>query len=308
MSLPEQAAALRELHRPGTPLLLPNAWDVSSAALIAARFAAVATSSGAIARSLGRKDGQQAPVGEMLAVAARIAEAVDVPVTVDAEAGYGLAPAELVERLLEAGVAGCNLEDTDYARGGLADVQAQCDLLAGVVAAGAAAGVPLVVNARVDVFLRARSGDRAWTGDRAGGGDRAGTGAGAAAGGQAGSGDRAGAGAGTAAGGQAGSGGRAAAVHEAAVVDEAISRGLQYLAAGADCVYPIMAAGEDVIGRLVDGLGGRVNVMYRPGAPSLARLAELGVARISFGSGLHAAMCSWLGRTLDQLAAGAPPY
>jgi 2-methylisocitrate lyase-like PEP mutase family enzyme len=255
MSLPEQAAALRKLHRPGGPLLLPNVWDVPSALLVAARFAAVATSSAAVARSLGREDGQAAPVGEMLDAAARIAAAVDVPVTVDAEAGYGLAPGELVGRLLEAGAVGCNLEDTDHERGGLADVRTQCDLLAGVVAAGAAAGVPLVVNARVDVFVRARSGDDL-----------------------------------------------------AALVAEAISRGRQYLAAGADCVYPITATGDDVIGRLAEGLEGRVNVMYRPGAPSLARLAELGVARISLGSGLHAAMCSWLGGTLDQLAAGQPPY
>ena len=255
MNLPAYATALRELHRPGAPLLLPNAWDVPSALLVAARFAAVATSSAAVARSLGHQDGQAAPVGEMLAAAARIAAAVDVPVTVDAEAGYGLAPGELVERLLEAGVAGCNLEDTDYQRGGLADVQAQCDLLAGVVAAGAAAGVPLVVNARIDVFLRAGRQDS-----------------------------------------------------PASVIDEAISRGQRYLAAGADCVYPITATGEDVIASLAEGLGGRVNVLYRPGAPSLARLAELGVARISLGSGLHTAMCSWLSDALDQLAAGTPPY
>lgn len=258
MSLSEQAAALRALHRPGAPLLLPNAWDVPSAVLVAARFAAVATSSGAVARSLGREDHQAAPASEMLAAAARIAAAVDVPVTTDAEAGYGLAPADLAERLIEAGVAGCNLEDTDYGHsGGLTDVRAQSDFLAGVVQAGTAAGVPLVVNARVDVFLQAsRSGEGA----------------------------------------------------TAAVVDEAISRGRRYLAAGADCVYPITATGDDVIARLCDGLDGRVNVLYRPGVPSLARLAELGVARISFGSGLHAAMCSWLSGTLDQLAAGTPPY
>ncbi len=268
MSLSERAAALREMHRPGAPVLLPNAWDVPSALLVAARFAVVATSSAAVARSLGYEDGQAAPVGEMMAAAGRIAAAVDVPVTVDAEAGYGLAPAELVERLLEAGVAGCNLEDTDYEHGGLVDVQAQCDFLAGVVAAGAAAGVPLVVNARVDVFLRAaaRGGN-----NEAGNGDAAGSG----------SGDQA-----------------------ADVVAEAISRGRRYLAAGADCVYPITAAGDDVIGRLTDGMGGPVNILYRPGVSGLMRLAELGVARISLGSGLHSAMCAWLQETLEELAVG----
>jgi 2-methylisocitrate lyase-like PEP mutase family enzyme len=256
MSLPTRAALLRELHQPGTPLLLPNAWDVASAALVAARFPAVATSSGAVAHSLGYQDHQAAPVAEMLAAARRIAAAVDVPVTVDAEAGYGLAPRELAERLLETGAVGCNLEDTDHERGGLVDVHAHCDLLAGVRAAAADAGVPLVLNARVDVFLHARNSDQA----------------------------------------------------SAAVVDGAIARGRRYLAAGADCVYPITADRDEDIGRLADGLAGRVNVMYRPGTPSLERLAQLGVARISFGSGLHAAACSWLGDTLDQLAAGRPPY
>ncbi len=259
MSLSEHAAALREMHRPGAPVLLPNAWDIPSALLVAARFPVVATSSAAVARSLGYEDGQAAPVGEMMAAAGRIAAAVDVPVTVDAEAGYGLAPDELVARLLEAEVVGCNLEDTDYRHGGLVDVQAQCDFLAGVVAAGAAAGVPLVVNARVDVFLRAAAGP--------GSGDEAAT----------------------------------------DVVAEAISRGRRYLATAADCVYPILAAGDDVIGRLTDGMGGPVNILYRPGVSGLMRLAELGVARISLGSGLHSAMCAWLQETLEELAVGLSP-
>jgi 2-methylisocitrate lyase-like PEP mutase family enzyme len=93
-----------------------------------------------------------------------------------------------------------------------------------------------------------------------------------------------------------------------AVIDAAIWRGRRYLAAGADCVYPIMAAGDEVMGKLADAFGGRVNVLYRPGAPGLGRLAELGVARISLGSGLHAAACSWLSNTLSELAAGQPPY
>jgi 2-methylisocitrate lyase-like PEP mutase family enzyme len=69
-----------------------------------------------------------------------------------------------------------------------------------------------------------------------------------------------------------------------------------------------MAADDEVIGALVEALDGRVNVLYRPGAPSLARLAQLGVARVSLGSGLHAAMCSWLDKVLSELAAGNPPY
>src|SRR5215475_7391583 len=106
---------LRSLHRAGDPLLLPNAWDVATArAVVAAGFPVVATTSGGVAASLGYEDHEGAPAGEMLDAAARIARGVDVPVTVDAEAGYGMTPAELVSSLRNAGAAGCNLEDTDH--------------------------------------------------------------------------------------------------------------------------------------------------------------------------------------------------
>ena len=84
---------LRSLHVPGTPLVLPNAWDVASArAVVAAGFPVVATTSGGVAASLGYEDHERAPGDEMLAAAGRIAGAVEVPVTVDAEAGYGMEP------------------------------------------------------------------------------------------------------------------------------------------------------------------------------------------------------------------------
>src|ERR1700754_2036109 len=107
---------LRSLHRPGTPLLLPNAWDVATArAVVAAGYPVVATTSAGVAATLGYADHEGAPGDEMLAVAARTARGVDVPVTVDAEAGYGMQPAELVAALRGVGAAGCNLEDTDHA-------------------------------------------------------------------------------------------------------------------------------------------------------------------------------------------------
>ncbi|MEU5259355.1 isocitrate lyase/phosphoenolpyruvate mutase family protein [Amycolatopsis sp. NPDC021455] len=153
--LKAHADLLRELHH-GKPLVLPNAWDEASAELVVeAGFPVVATSSAAVADVLGHQDGEKAPWREMFAAAARIAAAVPVPVTVDAEAGYGLRPDELVDRLLEAGAAGCNLEDTDHRAGGLVDAAAQADWLARVRAAADASGVPLVVNARIDVFLPA---------------------------------------------------------------------------------------------------------------------------------------------------------
>jgi len=145
---------LRSLQRPGDPLLLPNAWDVATArAVVAAGFPVVATTSGGVAATLGYEDHEGAPGDEMLAAAARIARGVDVPVTVDAEAGYGMEPAELVAALRTAGASGCNLEDSDYAAGTLREPERHAEWLSAVRRAASEGGYPLVVNARVDVFL-----------------------------------------------------------------------------------------------------------------------------------------------------------
>jgi len=151
----DKAASLRAQHVPGQPVVLPNAWDAASArAIERAGFAAVATSSAAIAECLGHPDGEQAPVGEMLAAATRIAHAVAVPVTVDFERGYRLAPAELVERFAATGAVGLNLEDSDPATGELIEPEEQAAFLAAVRAEAVAARVDLVINARVDAFVR----------------------------------------------------------------------------------------------------------------------------------------------------------
>ncbi|AOP50191.1 isocitrate lyase/PEP mutase family protein [Streptomyces lydicus] len=146
------AAALRALHHgPELPLVLPGPWDAASAKVFAdAGFPALATPSAGVAASLGYRDGQT-PAAEMFAAVARIARAVDIPVTADVEAGYGLSAEELVGRLLDAGAVGCNLEDTDPATGALRDPREQADWLARV---RAAAGDALVVNARIDTYLR----------------------------------------------------------------------------------------------------------------------------------------------------------
>src|SRR5881409_3073345 len=156
----DRCDVLRSLHVPGTPLLLPNAWDAASArAVVAAGFPVVATTSGGVAATLGYEDHEGAPAEEMLAAAARIARAVDVPVTVDAEAGYGLAPGDLVDALARVGAAGCNLEDTDHATGSLADTGHHADWLARVRSAAADRNYGLVINARIDVFLASRGAD-----------------------------------------------------------------------------------------------------------------------------------------------------
>jgi 2-methylisocitrate lyase-like PEP mutase family enzyme len=145
---------LRSLHRPGAPLLLPNAWDVATArAVVAAGFPVVATTSGGVAAALGYEDGEGAPAAEMLAAAGRIAQGVDVPVTVDAEAGYGETPGELASALRNVGAAGCNVEDTDHAAGSLRDLDRQADWLRELRRAASEDGYRLVINARIDVFV-----------------------------------------------------------------------------------------------------------------------------------------------------------
>ena len=150
----DAASRLAALHVPGNPLVLPNIWDAASAAAtVRAGFGAVATSSGAVAAVLGYDDHEKAPADEMFAAIARICRSVSVPVTADLEAGYGLPADELVDRLLEAGAVGCNLEDTDYRSGGRTAPDVQADYLAAVRQASSAAGVPLVLNARIDSWV-----------------------------------------------------------------------------------------------------------------------------------------------------------
>jgi 2-methylisocitrate lyase-like PEP mutase family enzyme len=151
--LQSRCELLRSLHHPGAPLLLPNAWDVPTAkAVVAAGFPVVATTSVGVAATLGYED-HEAGADEMLAAAARIARGVDAPVTIDAEAGYGMHPAELVAALKSAGAAGCNLEDTDHAAGSLRDPDANAEWLSSVRRAASENDYPLVINARVDVFF-----------------------------------------------------------------------------------------------------------------------------------------------------------
>lgn len=85
--------------------------------------------------------------------------------------------------------------------------------------------------------------------------------------------------------------------------DEAIERGRRYLDAGADCIYPIVAGDEADIAAMVQALG-TINVMLRPGAPSVARCAELGVARVSTAAGLFRIMTSQVSAVLTSLRDG----
>jgi 2-methylisocitrate lyase-like PEP mutase family enzyme len=243
---------LRSLHRPGDPLLLPNAWDVATArAVVAAGFPVVATTSAGVAGTLGYEDHEGAPGDEMLAAAARIVRGVEVPVTVDAEAGYGMAPAELVAALRSAGAAGCNLEDSDYAAGSLRDPDRHAEWLSAVRQAASDDDYPLVINARIDVFLHPFL---------------------------------AGAGAGT----------------QEELVPEALRRAHAYLEAGVDCVYPITLWEAGALRRFTAEVS-PVNVVRLPQAPSLAELAALGVARVSWGHLLYHGAMARFGEQLASL-------
>jgi 2-methylisocitrate lyase-like PEP mutase family enzyme len=243
---------LRSLHVPGTPLVLPNAWDVASArAVVAAGFPVVATTSGGVAASLGYEDHERAPRAEMLAAARRIAGAVEV-VTVDAEAGYGMEPGDLVAALKKMGAAGCNLEDTDHATGELRDPVEHAAWLRAVRQAASDQSYPLVINARIDVFLSA-----------------------------------------LASGSDAGS--------QAELVSEALRRAHAYVEAGADCVFPIVLWERDALATFVSEVPGPVNVLRIPQAPSHAELAELGVARLSYGSLLHRDAMEQFSRVLESV-------
>lgn len=249
--LTHQAQRLHALHHGSAPLILANVWDASSArAVEAAGAAAIATTSVGVAEALGYLDGQDTPVPEVFDAIRRISRAVHLPVSADVEAGYGLDSYELADRLLEAGAVGLNLEDSDH--GGDADlrpVKACCDYLQGLWEAGRGRGVGLVINARVDVFLR-RVGPRELR------------------------------------------------------FDEALRRARLYIEAGADCVFPIGLAGESAIARFVHEVGAPVNILLRPGTPSIERLADLGVARISVGGQLAHAVGNQVEKSARVLLAG----
>lgn len=225
------AERLRALHVPGDPVTFANVWDVATAKAVAAMGApAIATSSIAVALTNGFEDNDTMPPEVAFGAVARIAAAVDVPVTADLEAGYQLPARDFVRRLLEAGAVGCNFEDSDHhGPGVVVPADAHAARVRELRAAADAAGVPIVINARIDLFHERRDGT--------------------------------------------------AGPH----LPEAIERGRAYLAAGADCVYPIFLAEEEALAEMVEALDGRVNALHRPGAPSLDRLREIGVSRISTG-------------------------
>ena len=143
----EKAEVFRALHRGPDILVLPNTWDCASARIVEeAGFPAIATTSAGVANALGYPDGERIPAAEMLAVVARIAQCVHVPVTADLEAGYHDI-AGTGAGLVASGAIGLNLEDA----GG--DTAQHAARIATLRRVGRDLGVNLVINARTDLYL-----------------------------------------------------------------------------------------------------------------------------------------------------------
>lgn len=158
----ENAQAFRSLHRQGQPLVLFNVWDAVSARIIEELgYPALATGSAAVAWTQGLPDGEHISRDGMLAVVKRITRCVRVPVTADMEGAYGktVADAAATARgVIEAGAAGLNFEDAGEP-GELLDLDLQCERIEAMAETGKRLGVPLVINARTDVFLRSTGAD-----------------------------------------------------------------------------------------------------------------------------------------------------
>jgi 2-methylisocitrate lyase-like PEP mutase family enzyme len=166
--LKERAEALLALHQPGNPVVLPTVWDAWSARLaVDAGFAALTVGSHPLADSVGKADREGMSFDEVLTRVKEITSAVDVPVSVDIESGYGESPARLITGLLDAGAVGLNIEDTVHSEGGrLRSSSEHAELVGALRKAADAAGVHVVINARTDLFLR-QDGDESDRVDRA---------------------------------------------------------------------------------------------------------------------------------------------
>ncbi len=213
--------------------MLVNVWDVAGAKIIEELgFPAAATASAAISASLGYDDNEEIGRDLMLATVARIACGVDIPVTADLEAGYGPAVEDAIATArgaIEAGAVGLNFEDSAHKDTSvLYDPDLQAERIKAIRRTGDQLGVPLVINARTDVFFRTELPDDE-------------------------------------------------------KFRESVRRAMLYVDAGADCIYVLGPTDEEVVARLVKAIPAPVNMLALPGAPSIARMAELGVRRISFG-------------------------
>ncbi|MEM8655787.1 MAG: isocitrate lyase/phosphoenolpyruvate mutase family protein [Pseudomonadota bacterium] len=160
MSQVDKANAFAALHVPGTPVVIYNIWDAGSAKAVAGAGAkAIATGSWSVAEAQGYPDGENLPLDTLLAVATRIVDSTDLPVSIDFEGGYAADPEPLADNitaLIGTGAIGLNFEDQVVGGDGLYPLETQVTRIKSVRAAADAAGVPLFINARTDLFLKSK--------------------------------------------------------------------------------------------------------------------------------------------------------
>ena len=269
MTQTQKALRLRELHRLEGPLILINAWDAASARIVEqAGYPAVASSSAGVAFALGYADGQRVPWLEMVAAIRRIADAVQVPVSADIEAGFAPDLPQLeaaIEQVIGAGAVGVNFEDAlphQGERGPLYPLPEQLARIQAVRKTGDRLGVPVVINARTDAYWQK-------------------------------------------------------GVDREQALQNTVQRGQAYLQAGADCIFVPGLREAREIGVLMEQLRGPVNILASAGAPSIHELRDLGVKRISMGSGPMRAAMGLLQRIAEEakttgtykaMLEGAVPY
>jgi 2-methylisocitrate lyase-like PEP mutase family enzyme len=248
-----KAERLRALHHSGRILVLPNIWDPGGARMMEwLGYPATATASASIAFSLGYDDCQLITLDAMLDVVGRVAAAVSVPVTADMEWGYAEQPKDVAEnmrRVLRAGAVGINLEDSVREGERLFDIDFQVARIKAVREMAHQEGVPLVINARTDVFWPRIPGS------------------------------------------------------DADKLEEGIRRARAYLAAGADCFYPIVLGDLAILRRLYEAIRAPINVLAPTSKASLRELEAAGIARVSLGPALMwatQALMKKVGRELQQ--------
>ena len=160
----QKAKSFYDLHHCGKLLILPNIWDSLGALLLEdIGYPAVATASAAVAFSNGYDDGENIPFNILLALLKRIADNVNIPVTADIESGYAENDQQLkqnIQLLIETGIVGINIEDTDKKTNALLPVEVQCEKIKLIKKVSAEMKTPVFINARTDVYLRSQSNNK----------------------------------------------------------------------------------------------------------------------------------------------------
>lgn len=252
----EKADRFLKYHNDNEILVLLNSWDIASSKIVEATgFKAVATTSMGIAASLGYPDSQVIKLAEMIERITQIVNVVQVPVTVDIEAGYGSDLEEIirsVSRIIATGIVGINIEDSIDLNPVLIDEIEFCERIAAIRELSDSMGFHLVINARTDSFYTSTG----------------------------------------------------SAIEK---LSESIKRGNKYREAGADCIFVQPVWDKNIISTLVKEINAPVNILSNPAngaglTPSVQELQDLGVARLSLGSGLMKATLSLIKKVADELS------